>query len=156
MRGPRVYPAVLVAVALALGGCGESPEGPTLAPPATPRTIELDWRATISVTTRSRIASRLDQRSVGLVLLETQTPAEVRRLTDNLSHPPPALKPTRTSPVPPPALGPGASWSATVSGPEELREGSVVRVLFGPFSSIERFRSEAQDVLWVTDHAVRL
>ena len=179
MRGPRVYPAVLVAVALALGGCGESPEGPTLAPPATPRTIELDWverdknphftfrverlvvgehgwRATVSVTNRSKIAYRLDQRSVGLVLLETQTGAELRRLTDNLSHPPPALKPTRTSPVPPPALGPGASWSATVSGPEELREGSVVRVLFGPFSSIERFRSEAQDVLWVTDHAVRL
>jgi hypothetical protein len=90
------------------------------------------------------------------VLLETQSPAELRRLTGNLSHPPPALRPTRASPAPPPALGPGASWSATVSGQEELRDGSVVRVLFGPFSSIERFRSEAQDVLWVTDHAVRL
>jgi hypothetical protein len=29
-------------------------------------------------------------------------------------------------------------------------------VLFGPLSSIERFRSEAQDILWVTDHSVRL
>lgn len=179
MRGPRVYPAVLVAVAVVLGGCGGSPEGPTLAPPATPRTIVLGWverhnnadftfrverlvvaedgwRAAVSVTNGSKVAYRLDQRTVGLVLLETQTRAELRRLTDNLSHPPPALKPTRASPAPPPALGPGASWSATVSGPEELRDGSVVRVLFGPFSSIERFRSEAQDVLWVTDHAVRL
>lgn len=179
MRGPRVYPPLLVGVAVVLGGCGGAPEGPTLAPPATPRTIELDWverdknarftfrverlvvaehgwRATVSVTNRSKIAYRLDQRSVGLVLLETQTPAELRRLTGNLNHPPPALKPTRSSPAPPPALGPGASWSGTVAGPEQLRAGSVVRVLFGPLSSIERFRSEAQDVLWVTDHAVRL
>jgi hydrogenase maturation factor HypF (carbamoyltransferase family) len=33
---------------------------------------------------------------------------------------------------------------------------SVVRVLFGPFSPIERFRSEAQDILWVTRHSIRL
>ena len=168
-----------MAVAVVLGGCGGSPEGPTLTPPAAPRTIALGWverdknarftfrverlvvaehgwRVTVSMTNRSKIAYRLDQRSVGLVLLETQTPAELRRLTDNLSHPPPALKPTHASPAPPPALGPGASWSGTVSGPEELRDGSVVRVLFGPFPPIERFRSEAQDVLWVTDHAVRL
>jgi hypothetical protein len=179
MRGPRVYPAVLVAVAVVLGGCGGATEGPTLAPPATPRTIGLGWverdknarftfrvarlvvaehgwRATVSMTNRSQIAYRLDQRSVGLVLLETQAPAELRRLTENMSHPPPALKPTRVLPAPPPALGPGASWSGTVAGSEQLRAGSVVRVLFGPLSSIERFRSEAQDVLWVTDHAVRL
>jgi hypothetical protein len=37
-----------------------------------------------------------------------------------------------------------------------LRAGSVVRVLFGPFPSVERFRSEAQDVQWVTDHFVPL
>jgi hypothetical protein len=174
--GALAFPA---AVALVLGGCGVSPEGPTLSPPATPRTIELGWverdknarftfrverlvvtehgwRATVSVTNRSKIAYRLEQRSVGLVLLETQSPAELRRLTGNLSHPPPALKPMRASPAPPPALGPGASWSGTVAGPEQLRAGSVVRVLFGPFSSIERFRSEAQDVMWVTDHALRL
>lgn len=162
-----------------LGGCGDSSEGPTLAPPAVPRTIELDWverdqatgftyrverlaiaedgwRLTASLTNGSRSAYRLDERSIGLVLLDTQTRAELRRLTGNLSHAPPALKPTAASPPPPPALGPGASWSGTLSGSEELRQGSVVRVLFGPLSSIERFRSEAQDVLWVTDHSVRL
>jgi hypothetical protein len=164
---------------MALGGCDGSPEGPVLAPPAEPRTIELDWverhkragftfrvdrlavardgwRARISVTNGSMRPYRLTQRSVGLVLLETAGRAELRRLTGNLTHAPPALKPDRVSPAPPAALGPGGSWSATVSGREVLRDGSVVRVLFGPFSSVERFRSETQDVLWVTDHSVRL
>jgi hypothetical protein len=165
-------------VAVTLTGCGDSPEGPTLAPPAAPRTLELDWverdkvtsftyrverlvivdgwRLTFSMTNGSRSTYRVDDGDIGLVLLETQTRAELRRLTGNLTHPPPALKPTAALPPAPPALGPGASWSATVSGPEELREGSVVRVLFGPLSSIERFRSEAQDILWVTDQSVRL
>jgi predicted small lipoprotein YifL len=180
MRGPRVYPAALaIAVAVTLAGCGDSPEGPTLAPPAEQRTLELGWverdkatrftyhverlviaddgwRLTFSMTNGSRSTYRVDDGDIGLVLLETQTRAELRRLTGNLTHPPPALKPTAALPPAPPALGPGASWSATVSGPEELREGSVVRVLFGPLSSIERFRSEAQDILWVTDQSVRL
>jgi hypothetical protein len=180
MRGPRVYPAALaVAVAVTLTGCGDSPEGPTLTPPAEPRMLELDWverdkatrftyrverlviaddgwRLTFSMTNGSRSTYRVDDGDIGLVLLETQTRAELRRLTGNLTHPPPALKPTAALPPPPPALGPGASWSATGSGSEELREGSVVRVLFGPLSSVERFRSEAQDILWVTDQSVRL
>jgi hypothetical protein len=179
MRGPRVYPAVLVVVAVALGGCGGT-AGPSLAPPAQARTIELGWverfpaarftlrveqlvvgddgwRARISVENHSTTPYRLDERSVGLVLLDTDSRAELRRLTANLTHAPPALKPERASPTPPPALGPGATWNATISGPEVLREGSVVRVLFGPFSPAgERFRSEVQSPLWVTDHSVRL
>jgi hypothetical protein len=180
MRGPRVYPGcyLTVAVGLALAGCGGSP-GPTLAPPAEPRTIQLGWverhraahftfrverlviaeggwRATVSLTNGSRRPYRLNPRSIGLVLLETPSRSELRRLTGNLSHAPPALKPTRTSPPPPPALGPGASWSTTIAGSEVLRTGSVVRVLFGPFSSVERFRTEVQEVLWVTDQSVRI
>ena len=176
MRGPRVYPAVCLAAALALTGCG-APEGPTLAPPAEPKRFDLGWverysgftfrverlvvaengwSVTFSVTNGSRRPFRLDPRSVGLVLLDTATEAEVQRLTDDLSHAPPALKPNRVSAAPPPALGPGASWSATAFGSEVLRSDSVVRVLFGPFSSVERFRTEAEDVLWVTDHFVRL
>ena len=117
---------------------------------------ENGWSVTFSVTNGSRRPFRLDRRSVGLVLLDTATEAEVQRLTDDLSHAPPALKPNRVSAEPPPALGPGASWSATAFGSEVLRSESVVRVLFGPFSSVERFRTEAEDVLWVTDHFVRL
>jgi hypothetical protein len=41
MRGWRVYPAVLLTVALA--GCSSGAEQPELAPPAEPRTIELGW-----------------------------------------------------------------------------------------------------------------
>jgi hypothetical protein len=177
MRGPRVYPALLLVVAVALAGCGVGPDGPTLAPPAEPTTFDVrwverhdgftfrverlviaedGWRVTFSVTNGSRRPYRLDRRSVGLVLLDTPTEAELRRLTDNLTHAPPALKPDRVSDEPPPALGPGASWSSTAFGSEVLRSGSVVRVLFGPFSSVERFRTEAEDVLWVTDHFVRL
>jgi hypothetical protein len=178
MRGWRVYPAVCLLAALALSGCGGSPDGPSLAPPAEPQTFDVrwverhagftfrverlvveeeGWRVTFSITNGSRLAYRVDNRSVGLVLLDSATQAELRRLTGNLTHPPPALKPDGVAvPRPPPALGPGASWSATVSGPQVLHEGSVVRVLFGPFTSIERFRTEVQDVFWVTDHYVRL
>jgi hypothetical protein len=178
MRGWRVYPAFCLLAALALSGCGSSPEGPSLAPAAEPRAFDVrwverhagftyrvdrlvveeeGWRVTFSITNRSRLPYRVDSRSVGLVLLDSATQAELRRLTGNLTHPPPALKPDGVAaPPPPPALGPGASWSATVSGSEVLREGSVVRVLFGPFTSIERFRTEVQDVFWVTDHYVRL
>jgi hypothetical protein len=164
---------------MALAGCGNAPDGPVLTPPAEPRTIELGWverhksarftfqverlviaesgwRATVSVTNRSLRPYRLDDRSVGLVLLESPSRSELRRLTGNLSHAPPALRPDHASPPPPSALGPGASWSTTVTGAEVLRADSVVRVLFGPFSSVERFRSEAQDVLWVTDRSVRI
>ena len=151
-----------------------------LAPPAKPRTIRLGWleryraaqftlrvdrlvigddgwSARVSMTNGSRTPYRLDQRTVGLVLLDTATRAELERLTGNLTHAPPALRPECASPPPPPALGPGASWTGTISGPDVLRAGSVVRVLFGPFSAAgERFRSEVQGVLWVTDHSVRL
>jgi hypothetical protein len=181
MRGRRVYPPPLLAVAIAaaLTGCGGAPDGPVLAPPAEPRTIELEWvernrdaritfgverlvvtedgwRLTASVTNDSSKPYRPDGRSIGLVLLDTGSRAEVLRLTGNLTHAPPALKPVRASPAPPPVLGPGAEWSATLTGAEVLRAGSVVRVLFGPFPPVERFRSEAQDVQWVTDHFVRL
>lgn len=166
-------------VALALAGCGGAPEGPRLAPPAAPRTIGLGWverhekgrlsfkverlviaedgwSVTVSVANGSPLTYRVDRRSVGLVLLDSASHAELRRLTGNLAHAPPALKPNRVSKPPPPALGPGATWTTTASGSEVLRAGSVVRVLFGPFSSIERFRTEVQDVMWVTDRSVRL
>ena len=164
---------------MALAGCGNAPDGPVLTPPAEPRTIDLGWverhksarftfeverlviaesgwRVVVSVTNRSLRPYRLDARSVGLVLLETPSRSELRRLTGNLSHAPPALRPDRASPPPPSTLEPGASWSTTVTGPEVLRADSFVRVLFGPFSSVERFRTEVQSILWVTDHSIRI
>jgi hypothetical protein len=181
MRGPRVYPPLLlvVVVAAAVAGCGNSPDGPELAPAAEPRTIELgwverhrearftfrverlavaeeSWSLTVSIRNDSLRPSRPGEQSVGLVLLDSGSQAEIRRLTGNFTHAPPALRPVRASPPPPATLGPGEAWRTTVMGLEALRAGSVARVLFGPFPSVERFRSEAQEVQWVTDHFVRL
>ena len=114
------------------------------------------WNLTAAMTNGSELPYRIDERSIGLVLLDSSSTAEVRRLTGNLTHAPPALKPVRASPPPPATLTPGATWRTTVSGTEVLRAGSIVRVLFGPFGSVERFRSEAQQIQWVTDHFVRL
>lgn len=178
MTGWRVYPALLALVAFLVAGCG--PPGPELAPPAQPRTFDLGWverdktdmftfrvdwlrvgddgwSAKVSATNGSDTPFRIQEGSVGLVLLDTATMAEVRRLTGDLEHTPPAMKPDRLRPPPPPVLGPGAVWSGTISRSEVLRQGSVVRVLFGPYSSAgERFRSEATEFFWVTDHWVRL
>jgi hypothetical protein len=168
-----------MALALVLGGCSGI-ERSTLAPPAEPRTIELNWverdrftgfsyrverlsvgdhgwRAAIGVTNGSKSAYRLGRGSVGLVLLDTASQAEVRALTDDLTRAPPALTPTRVAPDPPPVLGPGAAWAAEITGSEVLREGSVVRVLFGPYSRVgARDVTASGTVLWVTEHAVRL
>ncbi len=150
-----------------------------LAPPAEPRTIELGWverfraasfvfeverlvlteegwRLSMSVTNESPSPYRLGRKSVALVLLETMSRRELRELTDGLERPPPSIPPDVVAPEPPPVLGPGASWSAVLSGTVVLRSGSVVRVLFGPFSRVGGRSREAIDVLWVTDHAVRL
>src|SRR5215210_3587049 len=179
MTGWRVYPPILAAGMVVFAGCGSNPAGPTLAPPAKQRSFRLGWiehyrsahftfrverlavtaggwQAQVVVENNSETAFRLAERSAGLVLLETRRRSEIRRLTGGFQHPPPALKPDRISPEPPPALRPGASWSATISGSEILRRGSVVRVLFGPFSSIERYRAETEDVQWVTDHSIRI
>jgi hypothetical protein len=178
MTGWRVYPAVLALVALA--GCASGTERPVLPPPAEARTLELGWveryeatrftlrverlvladdgwRAEVSVANGSGSPYRLGEESIALVLLDSASRAELRGLSDDLTRPPPALRPEDVAPAPPPALGPGASWSGTISGPEVLRDGSVVRVLFGPFSRIgARDVTEAADVFWVTDHSVRL
>jgi hypothetical protein len=164
---------------LVLAGCSGI-ERPTLAPPAEPRTIELGWverdpstsftyrverlsvgedgwRAAIEVTNGSESAYRLGRGSVGLVLLDTASRAEVQALSDDLTRAPPALTPTRSRPEPPPVLGPGAIWEAEIAGSEVLREGSVVRVLFGPYSRVgARDVTASGTVLWITEHAVRL
>jgi hypothetical protein len=180
MTGWRVYPALLALVVFLVAGCGSGPPGPELAPPAQPGTLNLGWverdhkdnftfrvdrlvigedgwSAEVSASNGSNTPFRLQEGSVGLVLLDTSTTAELNRLTGDLEHAPPSLKPDRLRPPPPTVLGPGAVWRGSISGSEVLRQGSVVRVLFGPYSSAgERFRSEATEFFWVTDHSVRL
>jgi hypothetical protein len=179
MTGARVYRAALALLTVALAGCGAGPERPTLAPPATPRTIQLDWverlqpagltfrvdrlvvgedgwRASVSMTNRSRSQYRVGRDAVGLVLLETGTRRELERLTEELVRIPPSISPDTVTPRPPTILRPGASWRGELSGAVVLRSGSFVRVLFGPFSRVGARDREASDVHWVTDHTVRI
>jgi hypothetical protein len=175
----RRWIGMLACAAVGLAGCSGI-ENPTLAPPAEPRTLELGWverypsarftfrvgrlrvgedgwRAEIAVTNGSESPYRLGRGSVGLVLLDTASRAEVRRLTDDLTRAPPALRPDREAPEAPSVLGPGASWAATIAGSEVLRASSVVRVLFGPYSLVGvRDITRGGTLLWVTEHAARL
>lgn len=166
-------------VAVVLVGCSGI-ERPTLAPPATPRAIELGWTerfraaglvlsverlvirddgwsAEVAVENRSRDSYRLEP-AASLVLLDTASRRELRALTGGLQTAPPSLMPDAVAPRPPPELAPGARWRATISGSAVLREGSVLRVLFGPYGRVTspRLRETPADALWVTDHAVRL
>jgi hypothetical protein len=177
MTGWRVYPCLLVLVALA--GCSGI-QRPTLAPPAPAKDVDLGWveryaagqftfrvgrivvgpegwQATVAVTNNSTSPYRIGPQSFGLVALDTTSQAEVKRLTENLTRAPPALQPVRVTPSPPPLLAPGATYRGTIQGTEVLRSGTVLRVLFGPFTRPDaRDVTQAADVLWVTDHAVRI
>jgi hypothetical protein len=115
------------------------------------------WRTTVAVTNHTPSPYRLGPQSFGLVALNTRSQAELRRLTEDLTRTPPALRPDRVTPRPPPLLAPGETYRGTIEGSEVLREGTVLRVLFGPFSRPEsRDLTQGADVLWVTDHAVRI
>jgi hypothetical protein len=151
-----------------------------LAPPAPPKDVDLGWvehyaagqftfrvgrfavgpdgwRANVAVTNNSTSPYRIGPQSFGLVALNTRSQAEVNRLTENLTRTPPALEPTRVTPSPPPLLAPGATYRGTIQGTEVLRSGTVLRFLFGPFTRPgARDVTQAADVLWITDHAVRI
>jgi hypothetical protein len=177
MTGWRVYPCLLALVALA--GCSGI-ERPTLPPPAPPQNVDLGWverypagqftfrvgrlvvgpdgwAVTLAVTNHSTSPYRIGPQSFGLVALDTASRAELERLTEDLTRTPPALRPDRVTPTPPPLLTQGATYRGTMRGSEVLRSGTVLRVLFGPFTNPgSRDVTESADVLWVTDHAVRI
>ncbi|HXV03771.1 MAG TPA: hypothetical protein VFP24_09390 [Gaiellaceae bacterium] len=177
MTGWRVYPWLLVLVALA--GCSGI-QHPTLAPAATPRDVDLGWveryaagqftfrvgqfavgpdgwQANVAVTNNSTSPYRISPQSFGLVPLDTTSQAELKRLTEDLTRTPPALQPVSVTPAPPPLLAPGETYRGTIEGSEALRSGTVLRFLFGPFTRPEaRDVTQGADVLWVTDHAVRI
>jgi hypothetical protein len=177
MTGWRVYPCLLLLVALA--GCSGI-QRPVLPPPAEPQDLDLawvehypagqftfrvgrlvvgpdGWQVTLAVTNNSASPYRVGPQSFGLVALDTASRAELERLTEDLTRTPPALRPDRVTPAPPPVLGPGATYRGTIAGSEVLRAGTVLRVLFGPFTRLgSRDVTEGSDVLWVTDHSVKI
>jgi hypothetical protein len=177
MTGWRVYPWLIVVVALA--GCSGI-QRPTLPPTAAPKDVDLGWveryaagqftfrvgrlvvgpngwRVNVAVTNNSTSPYRLGPQSFGLVALDTTSRAELERLTEDLTRTPPALRPVQVVPPPPTFLAPGATYRGTIIGTEVLRAGTVLRVLFGPFLPPgPRDVTQGSDVLWVTDHAVRI
>jgi hypothetical protein len=183
MRRARVYPGVVAAVAVALAACGGT-ERPTLAPPAEPRTFELGWvertsargfvfrverltvtstgwSADVAVENRTGLDYML-QRShrpresmFGIVLLETASRAELRRLTSDFQKTPPFLEPERIDPPPPVSFRAGRRWRGRMIGSTVLPRGAVARLLFGRFTRLGRI-DEPEYVIWVTDHHVRL
>lgn len=168
-------------MALAVAGCGSSAERPVLAPPAEPRTIELGWvergaapalvyrverltirrdgwSADISVQNSGvddvqiRRPHRAGKSLFGLVLLETSSRKELNDLTAGLRKEPPFLEAERIEPRLPISLGAGTTWRGRLSGSTVLRRGTVVRLIFGRFTSDRPTRNAT----WVTDHSVRL
>jgi len=120
------------------------------------------WSAEVAVENRSAFDYSLQrphrprgQNMLGLVLLETAGKAELRKLTAGLRKAPPFLEPDRITPRPPPIFRAGQRWSGRLTGSAMLRRGSVVRILFGRFSTIGRVKGP-RALIWVTDHAVRL
>jgi hypothetical protein len=181
MTGWRVYPASLLA-AVVVAGCGSGDESVRVASPAKPRALELGWveqasasglvfrahrfvvnqrgwQLTASVANHAEADYTIDrphrpgESMFGLVLLETATRKELRELTADYRKAPPFLEPDRIEPPLPRVLSAGTSWRGTMSGSTVLREGAVVRFLFGRFV---RTRGAPGYLLWVTQHAVRL
>jgi hypothetical protein len=117
------------------------------------------WQLTASVANRDSVGyliqrpHRPRESMFGLVLLETTTRRELRKLTADFRKAPPFLEPNRIEPPLPRVLAGGSRWRGTLAGSSLLRKGSVVRVLFGRFV---RTQGDPGYFLWVTEHAVRL
>ena len=116
------------------------------------------WSADVSVrnSTRDDFQSRRPHYPrgslFGVVVLRTASYGELLELTAGERKEPPFLAPDRTSPPLPVSLRAGASWRGTLSGSGILRQGAVVRLMFGRFT-----RDRQPSVFtWVTEHSLRL
>ena len=153
--------------------------------PAEPQTVELGWRENHPAATGSRLVFAVEELEVAengwsvRVAIENRTsiPFDVETgptdYTFGLMLFPtgdlealieasregrlPAIrKATRIEPAPPRVLQPGARWSATLSAPGSLAQGSWVRVAFGTFLGRNDPPEEFRRVVWFTDRSHRL
>ena len=113
------------------------------------------WRADVSLENRSstsyRVASTLE-RPFGLMVFSSGSYDELveRNETGTL----PTIRPaTRYEPRPPSMLGPGDTWSGTISAPGALVANGWVRVVFG---GVTQVANSDESVTWITDRAYRL
>jgi hypothetical protein len=118
------------------------------------------WSVGIAVTNETRIPFELGlnraQLSFGLMLFATGALAELEAENRDGRLPPVRLAATM-EPSPPDVLDPGATWSATLSAPGSLADGSFVRVAFGPLRAVgEPPKDMLPVVYWITDRSHQL
>ena len=117
------------------------------------------WSAAVSVANRTEYDFEVDtgpgDYSFGLMLFATGDLKEVED-ANREGRLPPVRRATRIEPAPPQVLRPGSTWSATLSAPGSLPDGSWVRVVFGAFLGMGDVPVEFRRVVWFTDHAHRL
>ena len=120
------------------------------------------WKAEISVENTSPVTwevggarSTLD-RAFGLLLFPTGDLEELER-RNRAGTLPVVRSATMFEPPLPSSLEPGTSWRGVISAPGPLAGGLWARVSFGPFASVgDPPAGAAPQIVWFTDHAVRL
>jgi hypothetical protein len=181
MRRPLILAAVLVMTGC--GGAQPEPLGPARA--AEPQQVALGWResyppsgerlvftveklvvsdegwsADVSVTNKTRIAfdtgGDTAASTYGLMLFATGDLGELEDAAG--ANRLPAVRQARTiEPALPELLRPNETWSATLSAPGSLADGSWVRVSFGPLRAEGDPPPEMEPVVvWITDSAYRV
>ncbi len=124
--------------------------------------LEEGWRASLALTNNTPVAYEIGDpratldRAFGLMLFATGDKDELdQRNRDGTL---PAVRPAVSyKPSLPEILEPSTSWRGTISAPGALVAGSWVRVVFGTLFAIG-VAPEGLDgrIVWMTDHAYRL
>lgn len=177
---------LILAVALALAGCGGAEPTPLRpARAAEPQQVELGWRETypasgaglvfavdeltvrrdgwsarIAVTNstgiRFQAGSGQLRLAYGLMLFATADLTELEEAS-RAGRLPPLRRAETIEPKPPEVLAPNQTWRATLSAPGSLADASYVRVSFGPFQAAGDPPTGMEPVVvWITDRAHRL
>jgi hypothetical protein len=178
--------ALVLALAVT-AGCGAQEEPTPLAPvrAAEPQTVELEWReaypdtgpqlrfhvdrlavgkdgwsADVAVENATSIPFALASTPLDLefgVMLFASGSLEELEAASRDGRLPSLRRATSIVPAPPESLAPGATWRATLSAPGSLRDGSFLRVSFGPLVAAGEPPPDMEPtVVWITDKAHRL
>ncbi|MSO95617.1 MAG: hypothetical protein EXQ81_07470 [Thermoleophilia bacterium] len=119
------------------------------------------WKADISVENRSGVGWKVgDLRAGGQafgVLLFPDDDLDALERRSRSGDLPAIRAATSYNPALPLVLGPDKTWQGTIAAPGALAGGLWIRLSFGPFISVGKPpEGAAAQVVWFTDHALRL